>query len=206
GEVDHGPLDAPAVHLPVEEPADLGAQVFGWEFATAVAGVSLGVNPFDQPDVESAKVAARTALAGAAGGPTPTVTVDEALALVRPGDALVLTAFVDPSLQPQLEQVRRALGDRLGLPTTLGVGPRFLHSTGQLHKGGPDRIVVLQVLEAPPVGSADDVAVPGQDYTFAQLLTAQADGDAAALVGSGHRVARVSLRDLLSTGDRLSAG
>ena len=198
GEFDHGPLDAPSVHLAVEEPADLGAQVFGWEFATAVAGVSLGVNPFDQPDVESAKVAARAALAGEAGEPPVTVPLDEALELVRPGDALVLAAFVDPALQPSLETVRRELGDRLGVPTTLGIGPRFLHSTGQLHKGGPDRIVVVQVLEVPRVGGPDDVAVPGQNYTFGQLLTAQAAGDAAALTASGHRVARVDVGNVVA--------
>ena len=197
GEVDHGPLDAPSVHLAVEEPADLGAQVFGWEFATAVAGVSLGVNPFDQPDVESAKVAARAALAGGGGAPPATVPLDGALELVRPGDALVLAAFVDPALQPSLETARRALGDQLGVPTTLGIGPRFLHSTGQLHKGGPDRIVVVQVLDVPAPGGPDDLSVPGQDYSFATLLAAQADGDAAALAASGHRVARVPLDDLL---------
>ena len=197
GEVDHGPLDAPSVHLAVEEPAALGAQVFGWEFATAVAGVSLGVNPFDQPDVESAKIEARAALAGNAGEPPATVALDDALALVRPGDALVLAAFVDPALQPSLETARRTLGDRLGVPTTLGIGPRFLHSTGQLHKGGPDRIVVVQVLDVPEVDGPEDLAVPGQDYTFGRLLTAQADGDAAALTASGHRVARVALSGLL---------
>jgi hypothetical protein len=125
------------------------------------------------------------------------VSLDEALELVRPGDALVLAAFVDPALQSSLETARRTLGDRLGVPTTLGIGPRFLHSTGQLHKGGPDRIVVVQVLDVPEVGGPEDLAVPGQDYTFGRLLTAQADGDAAALTASGHRVARVALSGLL---------
>ena len=155
------------------------------------------MNPFDQPDVESAKVAARAALAGDAGEPPATVPLDGALELVRPGDALVLAAFVDPALQPSLETARRALGDQLGVPTTLGIGPRFLHSTGQLHKGGPDRIVVVQVLDVPAPGGPDDLSVPGQDYSFATLLAAQADGDAAALAASGHRVARVPLDDLL---------
>lgn len=197
GDVDHAPLDAPSVHLEVEEPADLGAQVFLWEFATAVAGVSLGVNPFDQPDVESAKVAARAALAGDAGAPPATVPLTEALDLVGPADALVLTAFVDPALGPDLDAARRRLGDRLGVPTTLGTGPRFLHSTGQLHKGGPDRIVVVQVLDVPAVGGPDDVGVPGTGHTFGELLVAQADGDLAALTAAGHRAVRVPLADVL---------
>ncbi|MFM7069002.1 MAG: hypothetical protein ACKOYM_06020, partial [Actinomycetes bacterium] len=198
GSVEHGPLDGPSVRLTVEEPADVGAQVFCWEFATAIAGVCLGVNPFDQPDVESAKVAARHALADPQQAPLPTVSLDDAVALLRPDDALVIAAFTDPQLRSALEPVRRALGDRLGVPTTLGIGPRFLHSTGQLHKGGPDRIVVLQVLDAPGVGEPADEPVPGEDYTFGQLIRAQADGDVAALQSSGHRVARVSLRDLLA--------
>lgn len=191
GEVDHGPLDAPSVHLAVEEPADLGAQVFGWEFATAVAGVSLGVNPFDQPDVESAKVAARAALSGAAGEPPATVGLDQALALLRPGDALVLAAFVDPALQPALEVARRRLGDRLGVPTTLGIGPRFLHSTGQLHKGGPGSGVFVQFLGP----GSPDLPIPGQDHTFGELLRAQAIGDAQALETAGRRLVRIDLGD-----------
>jgi glucose-6-phosphate isomerase len=195
GDVDLDPadLDAPSVVLPVEEPEDLGAQVFLWEFATAVAGVVLGINPFDQPDVESAKVAARTRLAE----PGPTVaeqSLEDATALLRTGDVLVLTAFVDPSIEPRLQAARLALGRRAGVPTTLGIGPRFLHSTGQLHKGGADRQVVLQCLD---VGERD-VAVPGEAYTFGQLLAAQADGDLAALAAAGKRAARVPLSELLA--------
>jgi len=189
----HTDLPGPSVHLAVEEPADLGAQVFLWEFATTIACISLGVNPFDQPDVESAKVAARAALSSPASSPPPTSTLDEVLAVVSDGDALVLGAFVDPAFAPLLEAVRIDLADRLGVPTSLGIGPRFLHSTGQLHKGGPDRIVMLQVVDV----EGPDLAVPGADYTFGQLLVAQADGDFAALTKSHHRVLRVALADLL---------
>ncbi|MHB1139437.1 MAG: hypothetical protein ACYC2O_10810, partial [Microthrixaceae bacterium] len=117
--------------------------------------------------------------------------------LLRPGYALVLAAFFDPPTEPELLAARRALGRRAGVATTLGLGPRFLHSTGQLHKGGPDRIVVVQV-----VGDHDvDVPVPGEDFTFGRLERAQADGDLAALRGAGQRAVRVPLADLLAAGD-----
>ena len=193
-----GELPGPAVRLDVEEPQDLGAQVFLWEFATTVAGIVLGINPFDQPDVESAKQAARAALSagGDAGGDaeaTETVALDRALEQLRPGDALVLCAFVDPALEPELQQARLALGRRVGRATTLGLGPRFLHSTGQLHKGGADRQLVLQVLAE----HTSDVPVPGESYTFGQLERAQADGDLAALRSAGQRAVRVPLSELL---------
>jgi glucose-6-phosphate isomerase len=197
GEPDLGgdTLPGPSVHLAVEEPEDLGAQIFLWEFATAMAGVVLGINPFDQPDVESAKRAARAVL-DSAGDPPATGELDEALALLRDGDALVVAAFVDPALEPELQQARLALGRRAGVATTLGLGPRFLHSTGQLHKGGPDRIVVVQV-----VGEHDaDVQVPGEPFTFGRLEHAQADGDLAALRQAGRRAVRVPLSQLLAAG------
>jgi glucose-6-phosphate isomerase len=194
--IDPATLDGPWVELQVEEPQDLGAQVVLWEWATTVAGIVLGINPFDQPDVESAKRAARGVLTGDA-APPDTVTLDEALALLRDGDALVIGAFVDPALEPRLQAARRALGRRAGVATTLGMGPRFLHSTGQLHKGGADRHVVVQVLGTP----SGDVAVPGESFTFGELIRAQADGDLAALQASGHRAVRVELAELLGVAD-----
>ncbi len=192
-EVDPSQLSGPWVHLPVEEPQDLGAQVALWEFATTVAGIVSGINPFDQPDVESAKREARTVLDD--GAPSPaTVALADALALVRPGDALIIGAFVDPALEPRLQVARRELGRRCGVATTLGLGPRFLHSTGQLHKGGADRHVVVQVLGSPSV----DVAVPGEAFTFGQLIRAQADGDLAALRAAGKRAVRVDLSEVLA--------
>jgi transaldolase/glucose-6-phosphate isomerase len=189
-----GDLPGPSVRLEVEEPEDLGAQVFLWELATTVAGIVLGINPFDQPDVESAKQAARAALEGASESDAPrSVPMDEALGQLRDGDALVLCAFVDPELEPELQQARLALGRRAGRATTLGLGPRFLHSTGQLHKGGADRQLVIQVLAE----HDGDVPVPGESYTFGQLERAQADGDLAALLRSGKRAVRVPLAELL---------
>ena len=194
--IDPAALDGPWVHLQVEEPEDLGAQVVLWEFATAIAGIVLGINPFDQPDVESAKREARGVLEGAAPSPG-TVPLDEALALVRPGDALIIGAFVDPVLEPRLRAARGELGRRAGVATTLGLGPRFLHSTGQLHKGGADRHVVVQVLGSP----GTDLAVPGESFSFGQLIRAQADGDLAALRAAGKRAVRVELDELLALAD-----
>jgi glucose-6-phosphate isomerase len=197
----HTDLPGPSVRLAVEEPEDIGAQVFLWEFATSVAGIVLGINPFDQPDVESAKKAAREALGS---GASSTVGADEeeqpldaALSQLRPGDALVVCAFVDPDLEPELQVARLSLGRRAGVPTTLGLGPRFLHSTGQLHKGGPDRHVVVQAVGA----HESDASVPGESYSFGQLERAQADGDLRALRGSAKRAVRVPLAELLAASD-----
>ena len=192
-----GALPGPSVHLAVEEPEDLGAQVFLWEFATAVAGIVLGINPFDQPDVESAKLAARTVLAGGSAAATPDESsLDDALDRVREGDAIVVAAFVDPALEPERNVPARPRSPA-GAATTLGLGPRFLHSTGQLHKGGADRIVMIQAVGDDPT----DVPVPGETFTFAQLKQAQADGDFAAVADSGKRVVRVPLDELLAAGN-----
>jgi len=203
-DVDPAQLSGPWVRLQVEEPEDLGAQIVLWEWATTLAGVVLGINPFDQPDVESAKTAARSLLSGddsaaataadAAAGTSDTVPVDEALALLRPGDALIIAAFVDPALEPKLEVARRELARRAGVATTLGIGPRFLHSTGQLHKGGADRHVVVQVVSSPRT----DIMIPGESFTFGELFGAQANGDLAALRTAGKRAVRVDLAEVLA--------
>jgi hypothetical protein len=190
----------PLVELSLEEPDDLGAQVLLWEIAIALAGRVLEINPFDQPDVESAKVAARAVLDGSSSDVVPAVVaLDTALASVGPRDYVALCAFIDPFGEDavRMEQVRRALDLRLKRPVTLGVGPRFLHSTGQLHKGGPDEVVVIQIVDPSP----NDLAIPGQTFTFGTLIAAQADGDFAALAAAGKRVFRVAAAELLSVGD-----
>ena len=187
-------IDAPRISMPIETETDLGALVLLWEFATAVAGRVLGINPFDQPDVESAKVAARGFLSGEAPQVPADVSAADLLGAVQPRHHLALTAFVDPGGEAAAEMsaIRDRLGRELGVATTLGIGPRFLHSTGQLHKGGPGDIVVVQVLEEP----SSDLPIPGQPFTFAQLFRAQADGDLAALTAAGRRAGRVALSDL----------
>lgn len=186
----------PAVELAFSEPVDLGAHVLLWEVAVALSGVLLGINPFDQPDVASAKEATARVLAS---GPVELEDVDPMLLLgqLRPGDYLVLQAFVDPgeeALLAALEEVRVAARDRWKVATTVGVGPRFLHSTGQLHKGGKPNGVFVQVVGDDP----RDVPIPGRPYTFSQLKRAQADGDLLALLDRSLRAGRVSLPDLLA--------
>jgi transaldolase / glucose-6-phosphate isomerase len=186
----------PSVELPPRAAGDLGWSFFVLEFATAVAGAVLGIHPFDQPDVQSAKDRTTEVLAA---GDLPRETpgdVDRLLASVRPGDYVAIQAFVDPGGETarRLPEVRSRLRDRLRVATTLGYGPRYLHSTGQYHKGGPDTGVFLQLFEEPE----EDRAVPGEDLTFGRLIAAQAAGDLAALRARGRRAARVSVEDLLS--------
>jgi len=183
----------PVVTLPLAEPVDLGSEVLRWEIATALAGAALGINPFDQPDVEAAKDAARQALEGGVESVEPQPAGD-LLSTLEPGDYLALQAYVDPEddVVEELERIRVTLRDRHRVATTLGIGPRYLHSTGQLHKGGPDGGVFLQI-----VGAVDgDLPIPGEEFGFATLERAQAAGDLEALRDRGRRAGRVELEDL----------
>ena len=185
----------PVVELAFNGPYELGAQVFLWEMAIALSGVVLGINPFDQPDVQSAKDATNRVLQD---GLPAIETVDPArlLSTVGDGDYLAILAFVDPgdtSSLDELERARHALRDRLGVATTVGIGPRFLHSTGQLHKGGPPTGVFLQLLG----DDAIDVEIPGKPFTFSTLKQAQAAGDLLALQSRGLRAGRVTFEALM---------
>ena len=196
GDVAPTPGPVPVISIPLEEATDLGALVQLWCFATAMAGRVMGINPFDQPDVESAKIAARGMLSGdARPEPEPTALAD-ALAQVRSGDQIAICAFVDPGgvSVPGLDAARARLGRTLGVATTLGIGPRFLHSTGQLHKGGPDDQVIVQVVEP----ATTDLAIPGEAFGFSRLFAAQASGDLQALRAAGRRAHRVRLDELLA--------
>jgi hypothetical protein len=185
----------PVVELGYGGPLDLGGQVLLWELATAVCGAVLGINPFDQPNVAEAKEATAAVLHG----DEPPALEVEALAplldQVRAGDYVAIQAYVDPEsgVVDAIEDARTAIRDRLRVATTVGTGPRFLHSTGQLHKGGPPTGVFVQVVGEDPV----DVAIPGADYTFSSLKRAQADGDLLTLRRHGLRAARVGLDDLV---------
>jgi glucose-6-phosphate isomerase len=194
----------------------LGAQMLLWEVATATAGVLLGINPFDQPDVESAKVAARSMLEGAPEVTPPDFTdagvegralggdwlgeartlpdaVAALLAEVDPQQGYVsVMAYLDRIRHADLAEVRSTLAHRVRRPVTFGWGPRFLHSTGQFHKGGPAEGVYLQVTGEP----IEDLPVPGKDYTFGRLIAAQAAGDATVLADHGRPVLRVHLTDV----------
>ncbi|ASN20348.1 glucose-6-phosphate isomerase [Arthrobacter sp. YN] len=190
----------------------LASQMFVWEFATAVAGRLLGINPFDQPDVEAAKVAAR-GLLDARPEPTPAAFTDGAVE-VRGGEwlgnastaseavqallsqlgtdgYLSVQAYLDRITHAPLEGIRDELAAVSGRPVTFGWGPRFLHSTGQFHKGGPAIGVFLQVTAS----SSTDLDIPERPFTFGQLIAAQASGDAQVLEGHGRPVLRLHLTE-----------
>jgi len=188
----------PGVCLPFHNAAQLGAEFFRWEFATAVAGAILGINPFDQPNVKEAKDATNRILEA---GHVPDPGLDDLGALldkVRPGDYIAITAYIPRNAENEeaLRRVRTRLRDRYKVATTVGFGPRFLHSTGQLHKGGPNTGVFVQVV----AGDGADLAIPGKPYTFGTLKAAQALGDLESLRAHGRRVARVRLQTLLDWG------
>ncbi len=170
----------------------------------AAASAAIGIHPFNQPDVQHAKELARRAMAGDldTGGldevhvNDPQALSDEVsrwLETVHPGDYVSTQAYLrpdDPTTET-LQRVRLGLRDRLHVATTVGYGPRFLHSTGQFHKGGPNSGVFLQLVDDTP----DDVEVPGTDYTFRDLIAAQSIGDYQALTARERRVLRVNLGD-----------
>ena len=184
------------VRLTTGGPADLGGELFRWELATAVAGAVLGINPFDQPNVQEAK----DATAGILGdGDVEDPGRDDAAALlegVRAGDYVALLAYLDrtPETEDALQRARVAIRDRLGVATTTGFGPRFLHSTGQLHKGGANDGVFVQIVDA----RRDlDVPIPDREYSFGTLIDAQALGDLRSLRARGRRAGRVTLDALM---------
>jgi glucose-6-phosphate isomerase len=197
-----------AVHAP------LGAQLLLWEYATAVAGRLIGINPFDQPDVESAKQAARDMLEGDSQSPSPAFTdgavevyatdgllggestvADAVTTLLGHIDTesgyLAVTAYLDRVGDADLAGVREQLAARTGRPTTFGWGPRFLHSTGQYHKGGPPSGVYLQITGEP----VQDLEIPGRPFSFGGFIRAQAIGDASVLAGHGRPVLRLHLTE-----------
>jgi transaldolase/glucose-6-phosphate isomerase len=182
---------APEVRLPT--PYELGQEFFRWEFATAVAGSILGINPFGQPDVQAAKD--RTSEVLSAGGEPdvePRGSLDELFAQARPGDYVAIQAFIDPAREPELEPLIERAREETGCVVTHGLGPRYLHSTGQLHKGGPNTGLFVQVVDDP----GDEVSIPGRKFGFRRLIRAQAAGDLASLEERGRRIVRVRLEDL----------
>ncbi len=176
------------------DPLDLGREFLRWEYATWELCDRLGVDAFDQPNVEEAKAMAKAELAepGGAGGAAPGTLTPAALRrAARPGDYLALLAYLPPrpDLEEALQRARLAWGRALGIVTTIGLGPRYLHSTGQLHKGGPSTGLFLIVTADPAL----DLDVPGMRTTFARLERAQAIGDIRALLARGRRVCHVHL-------------
>jgi transaldolase/glucose-6-phosphate isomerase len=194
----------PVIRMELGSVYGLGQEIFRWEVAVAAAGAALGIHPFNQPDVQLAKDLARKAMSRPAGDKAQAAPIVAAhderalrhaaaafLASAKAGDFVAIHAYLAPSdaTSAALESLRTMLRDRLRLATTVGYGPRFLHSTGQLHKGGANNGLFLQLLDEPTA----DVAVPETDFTFGRLIRAQSDGDAEALIQRGRRFLRVGL-------------
>ena len=219
----------PVVRIAVPEPYAIGEEFFRWEFATAVAGSILGINAFNQPDVEASKVATRqltteyertgrlpaetpileadglkvfTGPANASrlapGGRTLAGVLRAHLARVQPGDYVALLAYVEmtEAHEAALQAIRTSIRDRRTVATCLGFGPRFLHSTGQAYKGGPNTGVFLQITG----DVAADLPVPGPAYTFGIVKAAQARGDFEVLAERGRRALRVHLGSDVAAG------
>jgi hypothetical protein len=195
GENPNGGRDRQPALVLVEEPYDVGAEFFRWEFATAVAGHLLEIGPFDQPNVQEAKDRTRAILeSGEDPRLEPEHTPDALFAQARPGDYVCLQAFVEPSDEADvvLFELAQRAREETGCVVTQGYGPRYLHSTGQLHKGGPPTGLFLQIVD----DTGEELPIPGQPFGFGRLIRAQAAGDYAALKERGRRVARVRMEDL----------
>lgn len=197
----------------IEIAGTLGGQLLVWEYATAVAGRILGINPFDQPDVESAKIAARALIDHPSAPEAPAFVVGDievrgtddvvsgatdlagavsALLSYLADDGYVsIQAYVDRTAFPQLASLRDAVAARAKRPVTFGWGPRFLHSTGQFHKGGPAVGVFLQITTV----EDDDLQIPNRPFTFGQLIRAQAAGDASVLAEHGRPVLSLTVHN-----------
>ena len=192
GESPDGPDRQPG-EVRAPSPYELGQEFFRWEFATAIAGSILGIHPFDQPNVQEAKDRTAKLLERPDELATPTSdgSVDELFSQARPGDYVAILAFIDPAREQELEPLLSRARET-GCVVTLGFGPRYLHSTGQLHKGGPNTGLFVQVVDE----TGEELPIPGQPFGFGQLIQAQAAGDYEALKERGRRVARVRLEDL----------
>lgn len=210
----HGLIQAghPVIQIELKDKYDLGREIFSWEVAVASAGSVLGIHPFNQPDVQLAKDFTRKAMEqgdqDADESAIDTWSIDDPEALdqalkewlsqAQPGDYICFQPYLAPAPQTTdaLQRLRLELLKRKRLATTLGYGPRFLHSTGQLHKGGRNTGLFLQLIDEPGRG----LPVPESDYDFRSLIKAQAEGDYMALKERGRRVLRVNLKTDVSTG------
>jgi glucose-6-phosphate isomerase len=218
----------PVVRRVMNDPLDLGAEFFAWEFATAVAGYLMGINPFDQPNVQESKdntnqlldefkksgalpqeqalveedgltVYGLSGMEGAPPSPTSlSALMTEFVSQVKAGDYAALLAYIQetPAHEELLQAIRTHLRDNLRVATTTGYGPRFLHSTGQLHKGGSNEGVFLQLTDQ----DRTDLPVPGEPYTFGTLKQAQALGDFSSLAKRQRRAVRLHLGESAGEG------
>ncbi|HEY6963342.1 MAG TPA: hypothetical protein VI408_15765 [Gaiellaceae bacterium] len=193
GEPADGP-DRQAQEVRLTGEYELAQEFFRWEFAVAVAGSILGIDPFDQPDVQVAKDKTREVLSGPGPDTSPVGSVDELFAQANEGDYVCIQAFVNPTAANEEKVLALAARAReaTGCVVTHGFGPRYMHSTGQLHKGGPNTGVFLQVVD----DTGDELPIPGQPFGFGKLIRAQAAADFAVLQERGRRAARVRLEEV----------
>ena len=195
GEDPGGGPDRQPGRVRLDDPYDLGAEFFRWELATAVAGSILGINPFNQPDVQAAKdrtaaILSSSHASGTVPGTGPEGSLEELLDGAKPPQYVAILAFIDPEREGELDPlVHRAR--ETGCVVTKGLGPRYLHSTGQLHKGGPNTLLAIQVVD----DLGEELAIPGRDFGFRTLIAAQAAGDLDALKERGRKVCRVKLEE-----------
>ena len=190
--------DRHLVGIKLGEAGELGAEFFRFELAVVIAGHALDVDPFDEPEVAASKANLSRALDALPPPALQASSPEDAMALiaaqVHPGDYVALQAYLPYGIDDQLEALRRRVRDaHEDMAVTAGYGPRFLHSTGQLHKGGPDSVVAVQLVRSTP---SADVAVPDQPYDFGTLIQAQSVADHEMLVARGRRVIRVELDEL----------
>lgn len=193
----------PVLHMALHDRYDLGAEFFRWEFATSVVGAVLGIHPFDQPNVQESKDNTRRVLdafeeSGSLPALQSTGALTDLLSLAQPGDYLAIMAYIveTPAVVGALEQFRLRILQKHHLVNTFGYGPRFLHSTGQLHKGGPNTGLFLQLT----ADVTTDVAIPAAPYGFAVLNAAQAIGDLESLRSHERRAIRIHLGDDILVG------
>ena len=186
----------PIIQLEVSDQYDLGGEFFRWEFATAVAGAVLDINPFDQPDVQAAKDAAKQIIKEFKSSKyLPVIPVgndlNNWLEQVKPYDYIAIMAYMKPTpaVERAFSDLRKKLIKKYHVATILGYGPRYLHSTGQLHKGGPDIGLFIQIT----INRIKDLCLPGEHYTLGILTEAEALGDYRALESKGRKIIRLQL-------------
>ena len=191
GERPEGP-DRQLADVQLPDAYSIGGEFFRWEFAVAVAGAALQINPFDQPDVQAAKDKTKEVLAaGSEPAVEPQGSLEDLLASAEPPNYVAIQAFIDPAREGELRPlVERA--QQTGCVVTQGLGPRYLHSTGQLHKGGPPTGLFVQVVDDP----GDEIAIPGQEFGFRRLIRAQAEGDFRSLQERGRKIVRLRLEEI----------
>jgi hypothetical protein len=190
--------DRHVVPLHPAQPADVAEQFYRWEVAVAICGHVLGIDPFDEPNVAESKKNTNDALAALPLPPVETVDAGGVFSwlgeVFSRGDYVSLQAYLPFGQDEALQTLRRRVRDHLGgAPVTAGYGPRFLHSTGQLHKGGPNTVIAVQIVSAT---AGPELEIPDKDYDFGTLIAAQALGDHQGLLAHGRRVIRVAVDDL----------